>query len=126
MKDVTHTAGRSGSGHRGRLVTMGATALATAALAVGACAAGTAAHAATTHATVTAAKSLASGYKPPKRDLSVGSTGSDVKALQERLSALKYYPGAIDGHFGGDTQAALWAFQEINLIPETGVDRKSV
>ena len=45
-----------------------------------------------------------------------------VKALQERLSALKYYPGKIDGQFGPDTQAALWAFQEINGIKVTGVD----
>ena len=47
--------------------------------------------------------------------------GADVKALQERLSSLKYYPGAIDGQFGGNTQAALWAFQEINGLTVTGV-----
>ena len=48
-------------------------------------------------------------------------TGADVKSLQQRLSALKYYPGTIDGKFGTDTQAALWAFQEINGIKVTGV-----
>ncbi len=118
MKDVTR---RSGSGRRGRLMAMGASALAVAALAAGACTAATTAHAATTH-TVAAAKSrpLAGTYTPPKRDLSIGMKGKDVLALQKRLSALKYYPGPIDGELGGDTQAALWAFQEVNLIPETG------
>ena len=40
--------------------------------------------------------------------------GADVKALQQRLASLKYYPGAIDGQFGGNTLEAVWAFQEIN------------
>jgi peptidoglycan hydrolase-like protein with peptidoglycan-binding domain len=80
-------------------------------------AAGTRATAAT--ATVTT-RSVVGKYTPPKRTLSVGSRGADVKALQQRLSALKYYPGSIDGVYGGDTQAAIWAFQEINGISVTG------
>src|ERR1700749_1230982 len=32
--------------------------------------------------------------------LQPGSKGAKVKALQQRLAALKYYPGAIDGTFG--------------------------
>jgi peptidoglycan hydrolase-like protein with peptidoglycan-binding domain len=60
-------------------------------------------------------------YTPPARNLAPGMKGADVKALQQRLSALKYYPGAIDGQFGPDTQAAIWAFQEINGIKVTGV-----
>ena len=47
--------------------------------------------------------------------------GADVKALQQRLSSLKYYPGTIDGQFGGNTEDAVWAFQEINGIKVTGV-----
>jgi len=47
--------------------------------------------------------------------------GADVKALQQRLWSLKYYLGTIDGQFGGNTQAALWAFQAINGIKVTGV-----
>jgi peptidoglycan hydrolase-like protein with peptidoglycan-binding domain len=119
MKDVTR---RTGSGRRRRrLAAMGASALAVAALAVGASTAATTAHAATTHTVATAkSRPLTGTYTPPKRNLSVGSKGKDVLALQKRLSALKYYPGAIDGELGGDTQAALWAFQEVNLIPETG------
>ena len=40
-----------------------------------------------------------------------------VKALQERLAALKYYPGKADGNFGTDTEEAVWAFQEAQGLP---------
>ncbi len=63
----------------------------------------------------------APAYTPPARNLAVGMSGADVKALQQRLSAVKYYPGTIDGKFGGDTLAALWAFQAINGIHVSGV-----
>jgi peptidoglycan hydrolase-like protein with peptidoglycan-binding domain len=71
--------------------------------------------------TVTASVAAPAAYTPPTRNLAVGMSGADVKALQQRLSALKYYPGAIDGQFGPDTQAAVWAFQEINGIHVSGV-----
>ena len=41
----------------------------------------------------------------------------DVKALQQRLAALKYYPGAADGKFGAYTLEAVWAFQEVQGLP---------
>jgi len=63
----------------------------------------------------------AAAYVPPARTLAPGMKGSDVKALQQRLWSLKYYLGTIDSQFGGNTQAALWAFQEINGIKVTGV-----
>ena len=47
------------------------------------------------------------------RALQPGMTGAKVKALQRRLDALKYYPGAIDGHFGTSTLEAVWAFYEV-------------
>ena len=68
-----------------------------------------------------AAARAAASYTPPGRTLAPGTRGADVKALQERLAALKYYPGAADGDFGASTQAALWAFQEINGVKATGV-----
>jgi peptidoglycan hydrolase-like protein with peptidoglycan-binding domain len=127
MKDVTDMARTQGR----KLATIGATALAAAAIAVAGCTAETAsaapaafAKAAGTAATATTAATTsvtAPAYTPPSRDLAPGMKGADVKALQERLAALKYYPGAIDGEFGGNTQAALWAFQEINGIRVTGV-----
>jgi peptidoglycan hydrolase-like protein with peptidoglycan-binding domain len=144
MKDVTGMARTHGSGSRPggrppvppegrlrRLTTIGATALTAAAIAVAGCTAETASAAPAAFAkpaatAATAAKTVttrvtAPAYTPPTRNLAPGMKGADVKALQQRLWSLKYYLGKIDGQFGGDTQAALWAFQEINGIKVTGV-----
>jgi hypothetical protein len=51
------------------------------------------------------------------RALQPGMTGAAVKALQRRLAALKYYPGAIDGQFGANTLEAVWAFYEVQGLP---------
>jgi len=40
-------------------------------------------------------------------------SGPAVAGLQQRLAALKYYPGPADGRFGTDTLEAVWAFQEV-------------
>ena len=116
--------------HGRKLATIGATALAAAAITVTACTAETAPAAPAAFAkpaapaapaTTTTSVTAPAAYTPPKRDLAPGMKGADVKALQERLSSLKYYLGTIDGQFGGNTQAALWAFQEINGVKVTGV-----
>lgn len=65
-------------------------------------------------------QTVAAAYTAPKRTLKYGSSGSDVKALQERLGALKYYAGPADGQFGVDTLEAVWAFQEIQGLPVNG------
>jgi peptidoglycan hydrolase-like protein with peptidoglycan-binding domain len=109
-----------------RLALIGAGAAAVTAIAVTAGTAGAAAAAPTGRAlaarpAVAAVQSAAAAYIPVKRILAPGMRGSDVKALQQRLAALKYYPGTIDGEFGPNTQAALWAFQEINGVRVTGV-----
>jgi len=52
--------------------------------------------------------------------LSPGMSGPAVRALQQRLAVLRYYPGAADGRFGADTQEAVWAFQEAQGLPVTG------
>jgi hypothetical protein len=49
----------------------------------------------------------------PARALEPGMTGAKVKALQQRLAALKYYPGSIDGIFDTSTLEAVWAFYEV-------------
>jgi peptidoglycan hydrolase-like protein with peptidoglycan-binding domain len=114
-----------------RLTRIGAAVLAAAAIAAG-CSVGTASATtvsaarpakATTKATTIARTRVAvpAAYTPPSRTLSEGMTGSDVKSLQRRLAALKYYPGAIDGQFGGNTLAAVWAFQDVNRLKVTGV-----
>jgi len=103
----------------GRLALMGTSALAATAIVVGAGTAG-AAVAAPAAAAKLATNTAATAVTAPARDLGLGATGARVKAVQERLAQLKYYPGTIDGEFGPDTQAALWAFQEINGLKVTG------
>jgi hypothetical protein len=51
------------------------------------------------------------------RAMQPGMSGAAVKQLQRRLAALKYYPGRIDGRFGGDTLEAVWAFEEVQGLP---------
>jgi peptidoglycan hydrolase-like protein with peptidoglycan-binding domain len=53
--------------------------------------------------------------------LKLGSTGPDVVALQQRLTALGYNTGSADGNFGTSTQTAVMAFQKAKNIPADGV-----
>jgi peptidoglycan hydrolase-like protein with peptidoglycan-binding domain len=116
--------------HGSRLTRIGATVLAAAAITAAGCAAGTAsastvsaarpAKAAVLAATTARDRSdIPAAYTPPRRALSEGMSGSDVRALQRRLAALKYYPGPIDGEFGSSTLEAVWAFQEVNGVSAT-------
>jgi murein L,D-transpeptidase YcbB/YkuD len=50
-----------------------------------------------------------------------GSRGSDVVALQERLTALGYNPGTADGIFSSATTAAVVAFQRAKGLAADGV-----
>lgn len=50
-----------------------------------------------------------------------GAEGEDVKALQTRLQALGFAPGAIDGIFGDHTRAAVIAFQRSRGLDDDGV-----
>lgn len=68
-------------------------------------------------ATASAAVTTHTAATSASRVLSAGMRGSDVKSLQRRLAALKYYPGPIDGRFGTDLQEAVWAFQEVQGLP---------
>jgi len=76
---------------------------------------------AVTTAQVATARAAASVYVAPTRMLRYGMKGSDVKALQQRLAALKYSPGPIDGIFGSGTREAVWAFQEVQRLTVDGV-----
>jgi peptidoglycan hydrolase-like protein with peptidoglycan-binding domain len=73
--------------------------------------------AAVTVAVPSVAMAASSAPAATTRVLEPGMSGAAVKALQRRLAALKYYPGSIDGHFGADTQEAVWAFQETQGLP---------
>jgi len=54
------------------------------------------------------------------RSLSLGMSGNDVYALQQRLIELRYLTGVADGFFGEETQAALIEFQRNNGLTADG------
>ncbi len=68
-----------------------------------------------------AARVTSSTYAPAKRALQYGMRGSAVRALQQRLAQLRYYPGAADGQFGSSTLEAVWAFQEVQGLSADGI-----
>ncbi len=54
--------------------------------------------------------------------LGIGSSGDDVRRLQQRLDRLGFVPGGDDGYFGDLTQQAVWAFEKAVLeIPRDDV-----
>ncbi len=53
--------------------------------------------------------------------LSLGSTGSFVKAVQEELKSIHYYRGAIDGHFDSNTALSVQAFQTSRQLIAHGI-----
>ena len=65
----------------------------------------------------------AAGYveqDTPEPALGTGSRGDKVIRLQERLKALGYYDGEIDGQFGQGTLDAVVAFQMKNGLDADG------
>ena len=58
---------------------------------------------------------------PSDTTLRIGHSGNAVKALQQRLAALGYYTGKIDGSFGTGTAQAVTAFQKANKLTADGV-----
>ena len=54
------------------------------------------------------------------RDLTLGSTGEDVTALQKRLTSEGVYSGPITGFFGPMTLTAVQAYQTKVGLPSTG------
>ena len=59
----------------------------------------------------------AGGYIILKR----GSSGSEVRALQEAMIELGFLKGTADGNFGAGTESAVIAFQKMNNYPDTGL-----
>lgn len=53
-------------------------------------------------------------------NLSIGSKGAVVLAMQQRLNALGYWVGKADGKFGGTTQQAVWALQKAAGLKPSG------
>ena len=50
---------------------------------------------------------------PIDRTLKEGMKGDDVRRVQERLAALKFDPGPVDGIYGQATKQAVWAFEKL-------------
>ena len=53
--------------------------------------------------------------------LRVGSSGESVRALQQRLAQAGFDPGGVDGKFGGNTRAAVEAFQTAKGLEVDGI-----
>ncbi|MCC7247968.1 MAG: peptidoglycan-binding protein, partial [Lysobacter sp.] len=63
-------------------------------------------------------------------ELKPGEKGPDVRGFQTNLNELGYKgadgkPLKVDGEYGGNTQAAVSAFQKANGLPETGIADKA-
>lgn len=55
--------------------------------------------------------------------LQLGSSGKQVKILQNRLIVLGYLTGTADGEYSETTYAAVMAFQKRNSIYADGVGK---
>ena len=51
---------------------------------------------------------------------SLGSVGSEIKRIQQRLKTLGYYQGIVDANFGGITKSAVESFQRDNRLEVDG------
>ena len=60
-------------------------------------------------------------YALGERLLKRGMSGDDVKRLQELLSEMEFSPGAADGVFGAQTEAAVKALQKYGELTVDGV-----
>ncbi len=78
-------------------------------------------------------RTIATATPPPVSDvnnvyttLSRGSSGKEVKALQQVLKELNYLSGTADGEFGGQTETAVKSCQKKNGLAETGTADKAL
>lgn len=83
--------------------------------------------ASTTTTAVTTAPTTAAPTPPPSSlgpapptGLGPGQGSPQVLALEQRLGALRYDPGPVDGRFDDATAAAVVAFQKVSGLPRTG------
>ena len=60
------------------------------------------------------------GWDRPS-ELEPGDNGPWVARLQERLAAVGYRPGPIDGVYGKATRGAVYAFEKVNGLERDGV-----
>jgi peptidoglycan hydrolase-like protein with peptidoglycan-binding domain len=55
------------------------------------------------------------------RELTIGSSGSDVEDLQRRLKSLGYFDASPTGYYGSVTRDAVLRFQLSQRLPQTGI-----
>ena len=60
------------------------------------------------------------GYATSRR----GSSGSEVRQIQEKLKKWGYYNGSVDGIYGSKTEAAVKSFQRKNNLTVDGIAGK--
>lgn len=72
-------------------------------------------------ATATPAPTPTPAMDRPSRTLRQNDTGDDVALLQNRLKALGYYTGLVDGSFGSGTTAAVKTFQTQHGLYADGI-----
>ena len=53
------------------------------------------------------------------RELASGMTGDDIRAVEQRLTDLKFSPGPVDGKFDAKTGQAVVSFQKQTGLPRT-------
>ncbi|HEV8627192.1 MAG TPA: L,D-transpeptidase family protein [Acidimicrobiia bacterium] len=70
--------------------------------------------------TTTTVPSTTTTTVPADGRLLPGMQGEAVQALQQRLVALHYDPGPIDGRYGGGLTSAVMAFQKVAGMPRNG------
>jgi peptidoglycan hydrolase-like protein with peptidoglycan-binding domain len=58
---------------------------------------------------------------PTFTTLKLGSTGAAVRDLQQNLTVLKYYTGAVDGTFGAKTKEAVIKYQKAKNLTADGI-----
>ncbi|MBD2604308.1 peptidoglycan-binding protein [Scytonema hofmannii FACHB-248] len=59
--------------------------------------------------------------EPNRNYISVGDSGENVKALQQRLTQLGYYNGYPDGYFSEYTRSSIITFQQNYQLKPTGI-----
>jgi peptidoglycan hydrolase-like protein with peptidoglycan-binding domain len=59
--------------------------------------------------------------EPNRNYISVGDSGENVKALQQRLTQLGYYNGYPDGYFSEYTRSSVITFQQNYQLKPTGI-----
>jgi hypothetical protein len=75
----------------------------------------------TTTTTTTPAANVAKLELAPGQNLQTGSSGAQVKQLQNALKSLGHDPGTVDGVYGAQTKAAVAEFQTAQNISADGV-----